>query len=192
MLAVITSACASGGRRDWFGNGPTAPPCDLASLPEPAGVAPVMPAADPDGGTVSIMEISLQTRILDGREYCDLGATAPVLGGLWDVGYNVTSDGLPFVGSGLNPYNGTATDPHVWVFRVHHGKPNQAPPLVSVDFHAKFSDGLAQKPLNPPAGAALIMRINGGPIRSSIAYPMKGGDYLHLQVDPAELAIYFP
>ena len=152
-----------------------------------------MPGVDSQGRTISILEISLQTRVLDGQDHCEEGQQAPVLGGLWDVGYNITSDGLPFVGTGPNPYNGTTTDPHVWVFRVHHGGKNQIPPLVSVDFHAKFSDGVAQKSLGPHgAGAALIVRVNGGPIRSSIAYPMQGGDYLHVQLDPAELTVYFP
>jgi hypothetical protein len=193
MISVVTMACASPGKRDWFGNPSPTPGCDLAGLPEPAGVTPLMPAPDQNGGTTSIMEISLQTRVLDNREYCEPGATAPTLGGLWDVGYNVTSDNLPFVGTGPNPYNGTTTDPHVWIFRVHHGGKNQVPPLVRVDFHAKFSDGVGQKSLGPHgAGAALILRINGGRVAQSIAYPMKGGDYLHIQLDPATLTVYFP
>jgi hypothetical protein len=189
---VLSLACASPGKSDWFGPSAT-PACDLARLPDPPDVPPVMPAADPQGGSVSILEISLQTRVLDGKDHCEPGQHAPVLGGIWDIQYNITSDGLPFVGTGPNPYNGAAHDPAVWFFRVTHGRKNQIPPLVRVDFQAKFSDGLGQR--NLPAsgvGAALIVRINGGPIRSSIAYPMKGGDYLRIQLDPTELAVYFP
>jgi hypothetical protein len=195
-LAIVTlatlTACGPAGH-DWFGNPTPTPGCDLARLPDPPDVPPVVPAADPGGGAVSILEISLQTRILDGKDHCDPGAHAPVLGGIWVVGYNVTSDGLPFAGTGPNPYNGNTHDPAVWFFRVTHGRKNQIPPLVRVDFHAKFADGLGQKSLPPSGvGAALIVRVNGGPIRSSIAYPMTGGDYLHIQLDPAELTVFFP
>lgn len=194
---LVVSACGVGGR-DWFGNDPATPQpaCNLAGLPDPADVhipsAPLLPNGQPKppaGGQYTLMEVALLTRVLD-ADFVHCSEPTP-LGGLWDVGYNVTSDGLPFPGTAPNPFNGTTTDPHIWAFYVIHGQPDQIPPIVSVDFHAKYRDGLGQVAMpKSGAGAACIVRVGGTVVATSIAYPMVGSDYLHCAI--VVPASYFP
>lgn len=183
-MLTLLGAAGCGKSFHPFGPPEPTPGCDVASLPEPVPV-PSFPNGQPrpaGGGAYSVMTVSLQTRILDDQEYCD--ADAPSLGRIWEVGYNITANGLPFEGTGPNPFDGKVKDPHLWIFYVIHGQPNQAPVNVSVDFHAKLAYDATQLALpSAGAGAACVVRIDGTPVVHTSVLPLVGADYLRCQID---------